>query len=78
MDSAQITTTILSTLTSILKCPVTLESSRKNTPQWDSLKHIEVIFLLEDEFGVQFSEDEMGSLDSVRKLADNISARHAA
>ncbi len=69
--------TLLNILTTVLKCPVTAESTRENTPQWDSLKHIEVIFILEDEFGIQFTEEEMGALNSVGKLAAKIAA-HAA
>ena len=40
-------------------------STRANTPQWDSLKHIEVVFAIEDELQLQFDEEHLASLDSV-------------
>jgi acyl carrier protein len=33
--------------------------SRTAEPNWDSLKHIELMFLLEDELGVRLSETAM-------------------
>lgn len=52
--------------------------SRGNTPAWDSLKHIEIMFALEDEFGIEFSEEELASLDSVPKIVDAVGVRNAA
>ena len=67
----------LTVLATVLKCKVTADTSRKNTPQWDSLKHIEVIFALEDELGVRFSEEELSHLDSVDSIVDKALTRHA-
>jgi acyl carrier protein len=39
--------------------------SRASVERWDSLKHIEVIFALEDEFEVTIPEDRFESLDSL-------------
>lgn len=78
MDSQQIEAVVLTVLSTVLKCPVHPNSTRKNTPQWDSLKHIEVIFAVEDELGLQFSEEELPSLDSVSHIVDRALARHAA
>jgi acyl carrier protein len=46
---------------------------REEHPAWDSLKHIEVIFALEDRFKVRFSEADMQQMDSVGKIAQRIS-----
>jgi acyl carrier protein len=78
MNRQQLETIVLATLAVILKCELSLDSSRKNTDQWDSLKHIEVIFALEDEFNIQFSEEEMGKLDSVSKIIEKVLAYHEA
>jgi acyl carrier protein len=43
------------------------ESNAQNTPNWDSLRHIEVIFAMENAFHVRFSMPEIASL---RKLGD--------
>ena len=50
---------------------------REDNPDWDSLKHIEVIFALEDALGVRFDADELGSLVSVQAIAGSVE-RHRA
>ena len=77
MTRQQLETGVIAVLAVALKCEVTADSSRKNTPRWDSLRHIEVIFALEDEFGLQYSEEDMADFDSVRAIVDGTLARHA-
>jgi acyl carrier protein len=53
--------------------PATLseESNAQNTPKWDSLRHIEVIFAMESAFHVRFTMPEIASLRNlgdIRKL----------
>lgn len=43
------------------------ESDAQNTPKWDSLRHIEVIFAVESAFHVRFTMPEIANL---RKLGD--------
>ncbi len=80
MDRTRVERTVLAVLATILKHP--LDSStgvtRQNTASWDSLKHIEIMFALEDELGAEFSEEELVTLDSVTKIVDAILAKHAA
>jgi acyl carrier protein len=45
------------------------------TPAWDSLKHVELIFLLEDEFGLQITEEDMVELTSTAAIARYLSTR---
>ncbi len=49
--------------------PATLteESNAQNTPKWDSLRHIEVIFAMESAYHVRFTMPEISGL---RKLGD--------
>jgi acyl carrier protein len=49
--------------------PATLseDSNAQNTPKWDSLRHIEVVFAMENAFHVRFTMPEIASL---RKLGD--------
>lgn len=49
--------------------PATLndESNAQNTPKWDSLRHIEVIFAMESAFHIRFTMPEIANL---RKLGD--------
>ena len=46
--------------------------TRDPDPTWDSLKHVQLILLLEEHFGVQFSEEEMGALRSSDKIVQAI------
>lgn len=79
MDRQQVEEVVLSVMAALLKCPVSKESQRKNTPQWDSLKHIEVIFAIEDELGLEFSEDRLSTLDSVERIVESaMDILHAA
>ena len=41
------------------------DTNQKNTPRWDSLRHLTLIVELEDEFGVSFEPEEIGSMDSI-------------
>jgi acyl carrier protein len=43
--------------------------SREGTPCWDSLKHVEIVFALEDRYGVRFDEAEFSMLDSTAAIA---------
>lgn len=67
---------VLALLTTVLKCPVDLEDSRQNLAVWDSLKHIEVMFALEEEFDMQFSEQELSELSSVKELVQRLQGIH--
>lgn len=51
---------------------------RVAVPRWDSLKHVEVIFMLEDEFGVQFAETEFPQLTGVDAIVARVETHLAA
>jgi acyl carrier protein len=46
--------------------------TRDADPKWDSLKHVQLVLLLEEHFGVQFNEEEMGGLRSSDKIVQAI------
>jgi acyl carrier protein len=46
--------------------------TRDSDLKWDSLKHVQLVLLLEEHFGVQFSEEEMGALRSSDKIVQAI------
>jgi acyl carrier protein len=52
--------------------PVDPGFSREGHAAWDSLKHFEIIFALEDRFNLRFTEAEMEELVSVTKIARRI------
>ena len=55
------------------------ESIRRDSePTWDSLKHVELILMLEEHFGVQFSEEEIVALRSSDGIVHAIEVKSAA
>lgn len=78
MTREQIEAEVVEVLTTILRTEATPNASRVDTPQWDSLKHIEFMFALEEALNLQFSEAELSSLDSIEAIVDAVMRRHAA
>ena len=64
MTRNQIQTAVAGLLTITLGRQITQSESvsRDSESNWDSLKHVQLILMLEEQFGIQFSEEEMGSL----------------
>jgi acyl carrier protein len=44
--------------------------TRGEVEKWDSLVHMEIVFMLEDAFGVRFSEDEIARLGSEVEITE--------
>ena len=40
----------------------------KDVPGWDSFNHVNLIINIEEEFGVRFSNDEVGGMQNVGNL----------
>jgi acyl carrier protein len=74
----QLEARVVRTISRALKTQVKSNSTRDNTPCWDSLRHIEVVFSLEDELGLEFSELEQPRLLAVQSIVDVVMSRHAA
>lgn len=70
MNPAEIQERVLTVVALALKTPVTLATRRETLPAWDSLKHIELVFALEDELGIRFDEEQLAALDGVQELVD--------
>lgn len=51
---------------------------REDVAQWDSLRHIELIFLIEEEFGVTLEEAQMAQLDSLSAAVRLLESHGAA
>lgn len=54
------------------------ELRRAEVERWDSLKHVEIVFALEDAYGIQFEESEFPALSSASAIAALVQARRAA
>lgn len=79
MDRKQVEQAVLTVLAAVLKQTFSggIDITRQNTPQWDSLKHIEIMFALEDELGVMFSEEELATLDGLQKIVEVVLRKNA-
>ncbi len=42
--------------------------SRSDTPEWNSLRHMEIMFSLEEVFDTQFTEEELTNLSSINLI----------
>lgn len=56
----------------ILRVDVGVDASRLNVPGWDSLRHVEILFAVEEAYGLTLDEAEMAALDSVKSLARRV------
>ena len=59
----------------ILLTDVTADSSPETVESWDSVQHLNLILAIEEEYGFQFSPEEMDSAKTVGKIAGLVSAR---
>ena len=58
---------IQETLADVLNLPreqITMQSSPDTIEAWDSLKHLDLVLALEQEFGLQFSPEEIAEMTS--------------
>lgn len=71
-----------SILNRVLELSITAEDNpnRKETPNWDSLKHMELILSLEEEFNIRFSIEQFTEIhdfnDIVKFLEVNDESQH--
>ena len=47
---------------------INLETDTANTPEWDSLAQVRIILELEKESKIKVRNDEIGELNSIKKL----------
>jgi acyl carrier protein len=59
---------VVADLFSIPIAQVALETSSDTIKSWDSLQHLNLMLALEQEFGVQFSPEEIETLTSVQSI----------
>lgn len=51
---------------------INYETTKENTPEWDSINHLNLIVELEDSLNIQFHSEEIESIKSVKKLLELI------
>ena len=66
---------VLEIATDVLQAGVTPESSPETVESWDSVHHLNLVLALEEEYGFEFSPEEMDQAKTVRSLALVVSAK---
>lgn len=61
---------IISDILNIKKKEISNKTSMNNVQDWDSLKQMQIIVAIEDEFNIKFSEDNLIEANSVKKLIE--------
>ena len=51
---------------------ISAESSPEDIERWDSLRHMQLILAIEDEFGVTFEDDDIPNLLSLRAIQNTV------
>lgn len=46
--------------------------SQETEELWDSLKHLEILVTIEEEFGIKFAEEDIPKLNSINAIIDKI------
>ena len=57
---------------------LTDDTTAADIPGWDSVAHINLMFTIEQTFGVQFAGTELGDLDSIAALKRLLAAKGAS
>ncbi len=70
-------TQIVANILEIDPSMLTDQSDAQNTPKWDSLRHIEVIFAVESAFQVRFTMPEIASLRNLGDMRRLLIAKNA-
>ena len=69
---------VLSSILNVGRESLGPQSSRDSLEEWDSVKHMYVMLALEEEFSVEFSDDEIANLASVSDLMQAMTAKTGA
>jgi acyl carrier protein len=81
MRSDEVSEGVRRTVAALLNLPLERvhdQSSRETLEQWDSLKHMHLVLALEEEFGVEFEDDEISGLATVAGLRQAIAEKLVA
>lgn len=70
MNTNELDAIVRSVLTAILRrpFPVGVDVVRSETHGWDSLKHAEIVFAIEEELGIEYPEATLGELDRASRF----------
>jgi acyl carrier protein len=67
---------LLADLFACLESDITPATSAETLSEWDSLKHLQLMLMLEEEFHVQVSPETMEQLTSVEHIVSWLEEQH--
>ena len=62
-------------MSEILEEPIDINTTRNNSNNWDSINQIKIILMLQTEFSVSFSAQEISDIHSVQDIINIISQK---
>lgn len=77
-DTTAVRERVASIVSSVTRTRVAPDAhaSRETIEEWDSLSHVEILFAIEEDQGLEFGEDVMDHLDSVDAITAEIVRLH--
>lgn len=66
---------IINIVSRVFETEVNENTDQKNCAAWDSLKHLNLIIELEDEFNISFEPEEIAQLKSIALIEQLISQK---
>ena len=65
---------IISDVLEVQESQISIKTSIGDVPEWDSIKQMQIIIALEEEYSVEFSENDLVEANNVKKLCQYISS----
>jgi acyl carrier protein len=53
-------------------------TTSRDVPGWDSLAHVNIVFAIEEEFDIEFDDDEIAAFANIGELKDRIREKVAS
>ena len=66
---------IMSDILEVSSDQIQSDTTMDSVDTWDSLRHMEMVFAFEAEFGVEFEPDELAELSGFKEICALISAK---
>lgn len=73
-DPTAVRERVASIVSAVTHTPIdpAVHARRDSLEEWDSLSHVEILFAIEEDQGVEFGEDVMDRLDSVDAITAEV------
>ncbi|QUY43026.1 acyl carrier protein [Acaryochloris marina] len=63
---------VISTILNVPTDKLNIDSSPESVEQWESMKHINLVLAIEEEFDVQFDDEQIAELQSVKSIIEAV------